>query len=707
MEKRLGIFFLICTILFVSGCERNRLYDNATGVSIFTFLGLDFGPGGLRVLNVTSLNPDGPYVASNTVEISVQFADVVFVDTLGGTPDLLLATSPTTATALYASGDGTDTLHFEFTVQVGQNSPDLDYRNSDSLRLNGGTITDIAGNAVDRTLPAPGSGIIGMGSLSVNKDLALSPGVAPSVVTSVTSPTTNGRYGPGVVIEIQVIFDQVVTVNTGGGTPRLLLNSGPVAFAEYDSGSGSNSLHFLYTVASGESSSDLDQASTSAFTLNGGTINDSVYGTAADLTLPTPGLGATLAELKAIEIDAVAPGGVTVLNAVPGNGLVTMTWTNPVDPDFGGVRILRREGVVPTGPDDSLATMVCANCSSPTIDDGLANGTSYFFAAYAYDDVANPGPNYSLGMVVLGTPALDGYYIIVGQGGEIRRTQDPAGTWTTPMSCTTQDLNSVVSNGAGELLAAGNNGALCYSDDEGATWQDKSNSFVNTATLFGVTYGNGYWVAVAQAGAIFYSSDIVSNIWGATGAGGSNLNSVTFGNNVFVTVGGGGVIYREVGDPNPLPLSAWGGTNFVPASPGKTFTDVAYGNGEFVAVGSVVSLENEIWYSWDDGITYFRKSFNGIARPYYGVCYGLPGWWVVVGQDFLDYGLSPIQSNVFQSGGAPNGSGTFRDVAYGNGYYVVVGDGGIVMTASDPRSYGNWILNTQSTVNWLGVAYSR
>lgn len=704
LGKRLGIFFLICTILFVSGCERNRLYENATGVSIFTFLGLDFGPGGVQVLNVTSLNPDNTYMALETIEISVQFADVVYVDTLGGTPDILLATSPTAATALYATGDGTDILHFEFTVQVGQNSPDLDYRNSDSLRLNGGTITDIAGNAADLTLPAPGSGVIGMGSLSVNKDLDLSPGVAPPVVTSVTSPTANGRYGPGVVIEIRVIFDQAVVVNTVGGTPSLALDSGPVASATYNSGSGSNSLHFLYTVASGESSSDLDQASTSAFTLNGGTILDSVYGTAADLTLPTPGLGATLAEQREIEIDTVAPGGVTGFNVVSGNGLVTIIWTNPVDPDFGGVRILRREGAVPTGPFDPLATEVCGNCSSPTIDDGLTNGTSYFFAAYAYDEVMNPGPNYSSGVVLSGTPALDGYYVIVGQGGQIRRTQDPyGGTWTPVTSCTTEDLNSIASNGAGELLAVGNNGAICYSPDEGATWQDKSNAFVGTLTLFGVTYGNGYWVVVGSSGQILFSNNIVTNTWGGITSGVTNLNSVTFGNNVFVVVNDAGVISRKEG----VPSGGWGGTYLNPISPNKAFTDVAYGNGEFVAVGSTVSVENEIWYSWNNGIDYYEKSFNGIARPYYGVCYGLPGWWVVAGEDLLDYGQSPIQSNVFQSGGAPGGSGTFRDVAYGNGYYVVVGDGGLVMTASDPRAFGNWISNPQLTVNWAGVVYSR
>lgn len=699
MGKRLGICILVAAVMLVAGCERNRLYDNTSPFSLYTFLGYDFGPAGLEVINVDSPNLDGTYLAMDLIEITVQFEDVVLVDTSGGIPDILLATSPLAATAQYTGGSGTDTLHFGFTVQTGQNSSDLDYLNVNSLRLNGGAITDLTGTPVSLLLPNPGSGFPGMGSLSVNRDLMLWPGIVPPSVTTVTSPTPNGRYGGGYTVEIRVVYDVAVFVNTAGGTPRLRLNTAPwPAVVPYSSGSGTTTLRFLYTVAAGESSGDLDQETVNALELNGGIITDTVYGTNADVVLPAPGLGATLAELKNIEIDAVPPGNVSGLSAVPGDGSVTIAWTNPGDADFAGVRILRRDGAAPAGPFDPLAAVVCVNCGSPTVDSGLTNGTPYFFMIYAYDTVVNPGANFSTGVLAAATPVPDGRFVIVGQAGQIRRAEDPAGTWTIVTSGTSQNFNAVASNGGGELLAVGNGGNLRYSSDDGASWQDKSNATVNATTLLDVIFGNGWWVAVGQGGNLFYTTDIVANTWISNSQGGSDLNGVAFGNNVFVTVGANGVGFRTTD-----PAIAWGSTNGLPAA---TLNDVAFGNGEFVAVGSDPSIQNRIYLSPDNGTTFFDRSFHSLLIPYYGVC-SSPSWWVLVGEEFLDYGPSPLGAASFQDGGAPGGSGTLRAVAFGVGYYVAVGDGGLVRYAADPTDFGFWTLNQQSTINWTGVAFSR
>ena len=61
-----------------------------------------------------------------------------------------------------------------------------------------------------------------------------------------------------------------------------------------------------YTVASGNTSSDLDYQSTSALALNSGTIKDAA-GNNAVLTLPTPGAQNSLSANKDIVIDQVAP----------------------------------------------------------------------------------------------------------------------------------------------------------------------------------------------------------------------------------------------------------------------------------------------------------------------------------------------------------------------------------------------------------------
>ena len=84
---------------------------------------------------------------------------------------------------------------------------------------------------------------------------------APTV-TNVTSTAANGLYTTGAVIDIQVVFSEVVSVT---GTPQLALETGATdAVVNHFSGSGTNTLTFRYTVVAGHSSPDLDYVSASA-----------------------------------------------------------------------------------------------------------------------------------------------------------------------------------------------------------------------------------------------------------------------------------------------------------------------------------------------------------------------------------------------------------------------------------------------------------
>lgn len=141
--------------------------------------------------------------------------------------------------------------------------------------------------------------------------------VAPTV-QSVNSTAAAGAYKPGDVITLTVAFDQSVTVDTTGGTPSLLLETGATdREAIYVSGSGTNTLTFSYTVQNGDLSSDLDYQSTAAMALNGGTIQNG-SGDDATLTLPTPGGASSIAGQKDIIVDGVAPAVTSV--SVPANG---------------------------------------------------------------------------------------------------------------------------------------------------------------------------------------------------------------------------------------------------------------------------------------------------------------------------------------------------------------------------------------------------
>ena len=121
-----------------------------------------------------------------------------------GIPQLTLETGVIDGIATYDSGDGNTFLSFRYVVGMGQNSNDLDYASTTALGLNGGTITDAAGNPATLTLPTPG----GIGSLGVNKDIVIDGGVPQ--VTSVTSSVSNGNYITGDLIPIDVVFTENV-----------------------------------------------------------------------------------------------------------------------------------------------------------------------------------------------------------------------------------------------------------------------------------------------------------------------------------------------------------------------------------------------------------------------------------------------------------------------------------------------------------------
>ncbi|MCX5944142.1 MAG: FG-GAP-like repeat-containing protein [Cyanobacteria bacterium] len=107
------------------------------------------GPAGL-----TSTNANGTFSIGDTITIEVPFSEAV---TVIGAPTLLLETGSTDQIATYSSGTGTNILSFSYTVQAGDSSSDLDYSSNSALVLNGGTITDAAGNDASLSLPEPGS----------------------------------------------------------------------------------------------------------------------------------------------------------------------------------------------------------------------------------------------------------------------------------------------------------------------------------------------------------------------------------------------------------------------------------------------------------------------------------------------------------------------------------------------------------------------
>jgi DNA invertase Pin-like site-specific DNA recombinase len=182
------------------------------------------------------------------------------------------------------------------------------------------SLTDLAGNV----MATPATVTTDSSTVTFDK-------TAPTI-TSITSTQANGSYPASTVIPVSVAFSEVVTVT---GTPTLVLNDGGTA--TYQSGSGTNTLVYSYTVSSGENTSDLTVSSAA------GSVAD-VTGNVANMTLP---VGANLGNNSDIVIDTTAPTvALSTSVSTPTNAspfTVTVTFSEPVsgfdlsDVTVGGV----------------------------------------------------------------------------------------------------------------------------------------------------------------------------------------------------------------------------------------------------------------------------------------------------------------------------------------------------------------------------------
>ena len=99
----------------------------------------------------TAITSSGPYKAGAAIDVTVTYNEAVEVDTKSGTPYLTLVVGTTNQRAAYHSGKGSTDLVFRYTVQSGETDTNGVVVTANSLTLNGGKISDVAGNAASRT----------------------------------------------------------------------------------------------------------------------------------------------------------------------------------------------------------------------------------------------------------------------------------------------------------------------------------------------------------------------------------------------------------------------------------------------------------------------------------------------------------------------------------------------------------------------------
>jgi hypothetical protein len=97
----------------------------------------------------------------------------------------------------------------------------------------------------------------------------------------------------------------------------------------------------------------------------------------------------------------VPPANVTGLSVSAGNKQITLSWTNPLDSDLLGIRVLECADAFPSSHTD---TIVCAQISNTLVTSltrtGLSNNKTYYYGVFAYDVAGQ----FASGAVGSGTP---------------------------------------------------------------------------------------------------------------------------------------------------------------------------------------------------------------------------------------------------------------------------------------------------------------
>jgi hypothetical protein len=118
----------------------------------------------------------------------------------------------------YASGTGTATLTFNYTVASGHSSSDLDYSSTSALTLNSGTIKDAAGNAATLTLASPGEA----NSLGANKALVVEGNSTP-VLADIANVTMNEDMKQNVIVSATDAEGDAITYTASSDTSAVVL----------------------------------------------------------------------------------------------------------------------------------------------------------------------------------------------------------------------------------------------------------------------------------------------------------------------------------------------------------------------------------------------------------------------------------------------------------------------------------------------------
>ncbi|MCX7246483.1 MAG: Ig-like domain-containing protein, partial [Burkholderiales bacterium] len=480
-----------------------------------------------------------------------------------GTPKLALNIGGSTVYASYASGTGTTALVFNYTIQAGQTDANGISIANNSLALNGGTLSDAAGNAATLTHAA----LTDNASFLVD---AIAPTVSSLAISSATG-VVNNTLNAGDVLSVTVNLGEAVSVT---GTPQLALNiGGSTVYASYASGTGTTALVFNYTIQAGQTDAGGISIDASSLGLNSGanlaTIKDAAGNTATLTHLAVSDNASYKVDTSAPTLSSSTPAGNAIDVGASAN--LVLTFNESVAAGSGNLLISNGSDTRTIAIGDAQVTISGASVTiNPSAD--LTSGSSYNVqmasgvltdaAGNAYAGIANAttlnfatitqGSGVNLSAIAAGT----GGFVINGQGASdqsgvsVASAGDVNGdgladlivgaNWSDPTGAVDGGRSYVVfgQTGSGAIdlsaVAAGSGGFVI--NGQGAS--DQSGASVASA---GDVNGDGLADLIVGA----YNSDPAAGsnagrsyvVFGQTGSGAIDLSAVAAGSGGFVING--------------------------------------------------------------------------------------------------------------------------------------------------------------------------
>jgi hypothetical protein len=305
---------------------------------------------------------------------------------------------------------------------------------------------------------------------------------------------------------------------------------------------------------------------------------------------------------------------------------------------------------------------------------------------WVQSEVAGQGP-------LSGVAYGNGKFVAVSEGGSVLTSVD-ALNWDVTEPAPQFSVLNAVAYGNGQFVVVGRNSGLVLVSRDGVNWV-QTYSGAAAEFLTAVTYGDGRFIAV---GYVNYTNPLVlsstngmhwvhreSGIQGPT-----FLSGIAFGNGVFVIT--------TVDNGDSLLLTSPDGESWSQFRPERSsyLHGISYGEGQFVAVGSGGTIMTST-----DGMTWIPRQ-RGTIGSLSAITYG-DGLFVAVGSPDGDSTILTSTNGVSWtqrlSGVSPGINPWFVGVAYGNGQFVVAGEGWTTNAAGWAGT--NIIVTSADGVNWV------